>query len=47
VQIHSMYSLRNSFALWTLWFARLKKEEETNASMEKIRATKLSLASCG
>jgi hypothetical protein len=36
-------SLRNSVALWTLWFARLEKEMQQLLLMEKIRATKLIL----
>jgi hypothetical protein len=36
-------SLRNSVALWALWFAQLKKEMEQMLLMEKIRATKLVL----
>jgi hypothetical protein len=34
-------SLRNSVALWTLWFAGLEKETQQMLLMEKIRATKL------
>jgi hypothetical protein len=36
-------SLRNSVALWTLWFARLEKEMQQMLLMEKISATKLVL----
>jgi hypothetical protein len=39
----SDHSLRNSVALWTLWFARLSKETQQLLLMEKIRATKLVL----
>jgi hypothetical protein len=35
------HSLRNSVALWTLWFARLAKETQQMIIIEKIRATKL------
>jgi hypothetical protein len=37
-------SLRNSVALWTLWFAGLEKETQQMLLMEKIRATKLVLS---
>jgi hypothetical protein len=37
------HSLRNSVALWTLWFARLSKETQQLLLMEKIRATRLVL----
>jgi hypothetical protein len=37
------HSLRNSVALWTLWFAQLEKETQQMLLMEKIREIKLVL----